>query len=116
MTRAKLLDALQGDRRLQEDLLRFCRYMEALVAYKVPRPEGQLTMTDNQRATQFAKLEITGTFEVLTGLHIGTGGGFSAIGATDKPVVRDPHETATDSRHQPEGQSAHPAFAAVRRR
>jgi len=47
-------------------------------------------MTDNQRATQFAKLEITGTLEVLTGLHIGTGGGFSAIGATDKPVVRDP--------------------------
>ena len=34
VTRAKLLDALQeiGDSR--EDLLRFCRYMEALVAYK----------------------------------------------------------------------------------
>ena len=45
-------------------------------------------MTDNQRATQFAKLGSPGQ-EVLTGLHIGTGG-FSAIGATDKPVVRDP--------------------------
>lgn len=47
-------------------------------------------MTDNPSATRFAKLEITGTLEVVTGLHIGTGGGFSAIGATDKPVVRDP--------------------------
>ena len=47
-------------------------------------------MTENPRANGFAKLEITGTLEVITGLHIGTGGGFSAIGATDKPVVRDP--------------------------
>ncbi len=38
----------------------------------------------------YAKLEITGTLQVLTGMHIGTGGGFSAIGAVDKPVVRDP--------------------------
>jgi CRISPR-associated protein Csm3 len=40
--------------------------------------------------TGYAKIEITGTLEVLTGMHIGTGGGFAAIGAVDKPVVRDP--------------------------
>lgn len=41
-------------------------------------------------ATRYAKIEITGTLTVLTGLHIGAGDGFSAIGATDKSVVRDP--------------------------
>jgi CRISPR-associated protein Csm3 len=40
--------------------------------------------------TRYAKIEITGTLTVLTGLHIGAGDGFSAIGATDKSVVRDP--------------------------
>lgn len=38
----------------------------------------------------YAKIEITGTLTVVTGLHIGAGDGFSAIGATDKTVVRDP--------------------------
>ncbi len=32
---------------------------------------------------------ITGTIEVITGMHIGTGGEFSAIGAIDSPVVKD---------------------------
>lgn len=40
--------------------------------------------------TRYAKIEITGTLTVITGLHIGAGDGFSAIGATDKSVVRDP--------------------------
>lgn len=40
--------------------------------------------------TSYAKIEITGTLTVLTGLQIGAGDGFSAIGAVDKPVVRDP--------------------------
>lgn len=37
----------------------------------------------------FEKYEIKGTIEVMTGLHIGTSGEFSAIGAIDSPVVRD---------------------------
>lgn len=34
---------------------------------------------------------IHGDLKVLTGLHIGGSGGFSAIGAIDSPVVRDKH-------------------------
>lgn len=37
----------------------------------------------------FAKIEITGTLEVKTGLHIGGNGAFAAIGAVDSPVIRD---------------------------
>ena len=37
----------------------------------------------------FAKIEITGTIEVVSGLHIGTSDAFSAIGAIDSPVIRD---------------------------
>ena len=37
----------------------------------------------------FAKLEITGTLEVITGLHIGGSDAFAAIGAVDSPVIRD---------------------------
>lgn len=40
--------------------------------------------------TGYAKITISGSLEVLTGMHIGTSDGFAAIGATDKPVVRDP--------------------------
>ncbi|MDR2380412.1 MAG: type III-A CRISPR-associated RAMP protein Csm3 [Bifidobacteriaceae bacterium] len=39
--------------------------------------------------TSYAKIKITGTLTVKTGLHIGTGAGFAAIGATDSPVLRD---------------------------
>ena len=39
----------------------------------------------------FAKIKITCTLKVLTGLHIGGSNGFSAIGALDNPVVRDPY-------------------------
>lgn len=39
----------------------------------------------------FAKIRITCTLKVLTGLHIGGSSGFSAIGSLDNPVVRDPH-------------------------
>ncbi|MDR1795527.1 MAG: type III-A CRISPR-associated RAMP protein Csm3, partial [Erysipelotrichaceae bacterium] len=38
----------------------------------------------------FAKLKISGVIEIVTGLHIGGSKSFSAIGAVDSPVVRDP--------------------------
>lgn len=37
----------------------------------------------------FAKVEISGEIEVVTGLHIGGSSAFSAIGAVDSPVIRD---------------------------
>lgn len=37
----------------------------------------------------FAKIEIQGIIEVVTGLHIGGSSAFSAIGAVDSPVVKD---------------------------
>lgn len=37
----------------------------------------------------FDKILITGEIEIITGMHIGTGGEFSAIGAVDSPVIRD---------------------------
>ncbi len=38
----------------------------------------------------YTKIKIRGTIEVKTGLHIGGDDSFSAIGAIDSPVVRDP--------------------------
>lgn len=38
----------------------------------------------------YAKLEITGTIEVVTGLHIGSSSAFAAIGSVDSPIIRDP--------------------------
>lgn len=38
----------------------------------------------------FAKIQLTGTLEVKTGLHIGASNAFAAIGATDHPVIKDP--------------------------
>lgn len=37
----------------------------------------------------YTKLQISGTIEILTGMHIGGSLEFSAIGAVDSPVVRD---------------------------
>lgn len=37
----------------------------------------------------FAKIEISGIVEVVTGLHIGGSSAFSAIGAVDSPVIKD---------------------------
>ena len=37
----------------------------------------------------YTKLEIKGTLEVKTGMHIGGSSAFSAIGAVDSPVIRD---------------------------
>ena len=37
----------------------------------------------------FAKIEISGTIEVMSGLHIGGSDAFAAIGAIDSPVIRD---------------------------
>lgn len=37
----------------------------------------------------FAKIQITGTIEVMTGMHIGGSSAFSAIGAVDSPVIKD---------------------------
>ncbi len=39
------------------------------------------------------KFLISGKIEIVTGLHIGTGGEFSAIGATDSPVIRDAYSS-----------------------
>lgn len=38
----------------------------------------------------YSKIKVSGEIEVVTGLHIGSGGEFSAIGAVDSPVIRDP--------------------------
>ncbi|MDR2400847.1 MAG: type III-A CRISPR-associated RAMP protein Csm3 [Deferribacteraceae bacterium] len=38
----------------------------------------------------FAKILISGEIVVVTGLHIGGGNAYSAIGAVDSPVIRDP--------------------------
>ena len=37
----------------------------------------------------YAKVEITGTIEVITGMHIGGSSAFAAIGAVDSPVIKD---------------------------
>lgn len=37
----------------------------------------------------YAKIQITGTIEVITGMHIGGSSAFAAIGAVDSPVIRD---------------------------
>lgn len=37
----------------------------------------------------YIKLEITGTLEILTGMHIGGSSAFAAIGAVDSPIIRD---------------------------
>ncbi len=37
----------------------------------------------------YAKIEITGKLEVVTGLHIGGSSAFAAIGAVDSPVILD---------------------------
>lgn len=39
----------------------------------------------------FGKIQIQCELVVRTGMHIGGSSGFSAIGAVDSPVVRDPH-------------------------
>lgn len=37
----------------------------------------------------YAKIQITGTIEVITGMHIGGSSAFAAIGAVDSPVIKD---------------------------
>ncbi|PMB85055.1 type III-A CRISPR-associated RAMP protein Csm3 [Dolosicoccus paucivorans] len=37
-----------------------------------------------------AKVRITGTLRLQTGLHIGSSSAFAAIGATDSPIIKDP--------------------------
>ena len=37
----------------------------------------------------FAKIEITGNIEVITGMHIGGSNSYSAIGSVDSPVIKD---------------------------
>lgn len=37
----------------------------------------------------YTKIQITGTIEVLTGMHIGGSSTFAAIGAVDSPVIKD---------------------------
>ena len=38
----------------------------------------------------YGKIVILCEMKVVTGLHIGASGAFSAIGAVDSPVIRDP--------------------------
>ena len=35
----------------------------------------------------YAKIQISGTIEVVTGMHIGGSDAFAAIGAIDSPVI-----------------------------
>lgn len=37
----------------------------------------------------YAKIQITGNIEVITGIHIGGSSAFAAIGAVDSPVIKD---------------------------
>lgn len=37
----------------------------------------------------FGKIKISGSIKAETGLHIGGGSAFAAIGAVDSPVIRD---------------------------
>lgn len=37
----------------------------------------------------YAKIQITGIIELVTGMHIGGSSAFAAIGAVDSPVIRD---------------------------
>ena len=37
----------------------------------------------------FGKIQITGTIEIITGMHIGGSSAFAAIGAVDSPVIKD---------------------------
>lgn len=37
----------------------------------------------------YAKIQITGIIEVVTGMHIGGSSAFAAIGAVDSPVIKD---------------------------
>ena len=37
----------------------------------------------------YAKIEISGTIEVITGMHIGGSSAFAAIGAVDSPIMKD---------------------------
>lgn len=37
----------------------------------------------------FAKIEIVGTIEVVTGMHIGGSSSYSAIGTVDSPIIKD---------------------------
>ncbi len=37
----------------------------------------------------FAKIQITGIIEVVTGMHIGGNSSFAAIGAVDSPIIKD---------------------------
>lgn len=39
---------------------------------------------------QFAKIKLTGTMELLSGMHIGGSTAYAAIGAVDSPVLKDP--------------------------
>lgn len=42
-----------------------------------------------RRKIMFGKIQITGTLEIVTGMHIGGSSAFAAIGAVDSPVITD---------------------------
>ena len=57
----------------------------------------------------FAKIEITGNIEVLTGMHIGGSNSYSAIGTVDSPVIGHKVWKSDHSRQFTEGKNAHTA-------
>lgn len=46
-------------------------------------------MISKEEKDMYAKVQVTGVLEIVTGLHIGGNGAFAAIGAVDAPVVKD---------------------------
>ena len=71
---AKLLPFLKGIK-TRKQYIQYYQYMEALVE-RISR-------------IMYTKIQITGTIEVLTGMHIGGSSAFAAIGAVDSPVIKD---------------------------
>lgn len=44
---------------------------------------------DRKGKNMYAKIQITGTIEVKTGMHIGGSSAYAAIGAVDSTVIKD---------------------------
>ena len=58
----------------------------------------------------YGKLKITGTIQVVTGLHIGGSTEFAAIGAVNSPVIRDPLTHLPDAEDDEVARSARPRY------
>ena len=69
--KAEILDILKEINN-KESLQRFCRYMEALVAY--------FKFYGGKRLMAFAKIQVKGQIRLETGLHIGTSNALRQLG------------------------------------